>query len=67
MNRYAGLNLCVAADISQDDAHRHVLHCALPFMRRYVANARAGRRALVREIEGVNLEAEPPGPAESGE
>jgi predicted dienelactone hydrolase len=56
-----GLDFC--GDVPQDDAHRLVLHYALPFVRRYVARARAGGRVLVREIEGVQLTAEPHGPA----
>jgi predicted dienelactone hydrolase len=49
-------------DLPQDTAHRLVLHYAVPFMRRYLARARAGGHALAREIEGVQLTAEPHGP-----
>jgi hypothetical protein len=62
VSRSTGIAFCVAGDISQGDAHRLVLRYALPFMRRYVANARAGSRVLVREVEGVKLAAEPHGP-----
>jgi predicted dienelactone hydrolase len=67
VSRFTGINLCVAADISQEDAHRLVLRYAVPFMRRYVAGARAGKRALVRKTDGVILTAEPRGPAEARE
>jgi len=62
VNPHTGVNLCVAGDIAQDDAHRLVLHYALPFMRRYVATARAGGRILVRPVKGVHLTADPHGP-----
>ncbi len=58
-NGLGGLNLCVPGDISQDDAHRLVLHYALPFMRRYLAGKRGGARTLVRQIDGVVLTSEP--------
>jgi hypothetical protein len=56
----------VPDDISQEDAHRLVLRYAVPFMRRYVAGARAAGRALVRKTKGVLLTAEPRGPAAAG-
>lgn len=55
----AGLNLCVPGDISQEDAHRLVLHYAVPFWRRYLANQKGAGRALTRPIDGVVLTSEP--------
>jgi predicted dienelactone hydrolase len=66
VSRYTGLNLCVADDIAQEDAHRLVLRYAVPFMRRYLLNSRAEKRALVRKTKGVVLTAEPRGPAAAG-
>ena len=54
-----GVSLCVPGDISQDDAHRLILHYALPFFRRYVRGDRPAGRVLVRSIPGVVLTAEP--------
>jgi predicted dienelactone hydrolase len=51
--------LCVPGDISQDDAHRLVLHYALPFLRRYLAGKPVPSRRLVRAVAGVTVEAEP--------
>jgi predicted dienelactone hydrolase len=48
-------------ELSQDTAHGLVLHYAVPFMRRYVAHARAGSRTLTRQVTGVDLTAEPKG------
>ena len=54
-----GVSLCVPGDISQDDAHRLILHYALPFFRRYVRGQRAAGRVLTRPIPGVVLTADP--------
>jgi predicted dienelactone hydrolase len=54
-----GVSLCIPGDISQDDAHRLILHYALPFFRRYVRGQRAAGRVLVRPISGVVLTADP--------
>jgi predicted dienelactone hydrolase len=54
-----GVSLCVPGDISQDDAHRLILHYALPFFRRYVRGQRAAGRVLARQIPGVVLTADP--------
>jgi len=54
-----GVSLCVPGDISQDDAHRLILHYALPFFRRYVRGQRAAGRVLMRPIPGVVLTADP--------
>jgi predicted dienelactone hydrolase len=51
--------LCVPGDIDQDTAHRLVLHYALPFFRRYLAERHVPRRALARQIDGVVLTADP--------
>ncbi len=51
-------NLCVPGDISQDDAHRLVLHYAVPFLRRYVAGRAVAIRRLARPVRGVTVEAE---------
>jgi predicted dienelactone hydrolase len=58
-NHDLNVSFCVPTDISQDDAHRRVLHYAIPFLRRYVANARGGGRVLERPIDGVEVTAEP--------
>ena len=58
-NPVIGSNFCVPADISQEDAHRLVLHYALPFFRHYLAGRALPARALVQGIPGVNLQAEP--------
>jgi len=50
---------CVPGDISQDDAHRLVLHYALPFERRYLARRPVASRRFTRAIPGVSVEAEP--------
>jgi predicted dienelactone hydrolase len=50
---------CVPGDISQEDAHRLVLHYALPFERRYLAQRPVASRRLTRAIPGVTVEAEP--------
>jgi hypothetical protein len=50
---------CVPGDISQDDAHRLVLHYALPFERRYLARRTVASRRLTRAVPGVTVEAEP--------
>jgi predicted dienelactone hydrolase len=52
-------SLCVADDISQKKAHRLILRYALPFFRRYLANARAASSALRRRVRGVNLTSDP--------
>jgi predicted dienelactone hydrolase len=52
-------NLCVPGDISQDDAHRLVLHYAIPFLRRYVAGQPVASRRLVPATPGATVEAEP--------
>lgn len=54
-----GTNFCVPADISQAEAHRLVLHFAVPFFRHYLAGRSHPERALVQPIPGVNLQAEP--------
>jgi hypothetical protein len=41
------------------DAHRLVLHYALPFERRYLARRPVAIRRLTRAIPGVTVEAEP--------
>jgi len=58
-NHDLDVSLCVPTDISQDDAHGLVLHYAVPFFRRYLANARRAGRTLVRPVAGVELTAEP--------
>ena len=58
-NGFAGLDLCVAEDISQEDAHRLVLRYALPFARRYLHGRRGAGRALVKQVDGVVLTSEP--------
>jgi predicted dienelactone hydrolase len=58
-NADLGVDLCVAEDISQGDAHRLVLRYALPFAERYLAGRRAAGRALGREVRGVVLEEDP--------
>jgi predicted dienelactone hydrolase len=60
----ANANLCVPADISQEDAHRLVLTYAVPFFRRYLlskkrAVVRAADKALTTQIDGVVLTSEP--------
>ena len=55
---FAG-NVCVPGDITQDAAHALVLHYAEPFFRRYLANVRRMERTLVKQIDGVELTAEP--------
>lgn len=57
-NGLAGLDLCVPDDISQEDAHRLILHYAVPFTRRHLAGKRGGARALKRQIDGVVLTSE---------
>jgi predicted dienelactone hydrolase len=54
-----GLDLCVAGDIRQDQAHDLVLRYALPFFRRYLDSRRSAGHALVRPVPGVDLTAEP--------
>src|SRR5262245_289912 len=58
-NHDLGVSLCVPGDISQDDAHRRIVHYALPFFQRYLRHRRSAGRALVRPIPGVRLQAEP--------
>jgi predicted dienelactone hydrolase len=58
-NEELNLSLCVPEDISQDAAHALVLHYAVPFFRRYLRNVRGAGRTLVRQIDGVELTAEP--------
>jgi len=58
-NEELGVSFCVPGDIDQDTAHRLVLHYALPFFRRYLAERHVPRRALTRQIDGVVLTAEP--------
>lgn len=58
-NHDLNLSLCVEADISQDAAHALVLHYAEPFFRRYLRNVRGAGRVLTRQIDGVELTAEP--------
>jgi predicted dienelactone hydrolase len=58
-NHDLGLSFCVAADISQEQAHDLTLHFALPFFRRYLGNAHTSLRPLVRPVKGVRLESEP--------
>ena len=60
----ANANLCVPADISQEDAHRLVLSYAVPFFRRYLlskkrAVLRAADKAITTQIDGVVLTSEP--------
>ena len=55
---FAG-NVCVPGDITQDVAHMLVLHYAEPFFRRYLANAHRVERTLVKQVDGVELTAEP--------
>jgi predicted dienelactone hydrolase len=52
-------SLCVPDDISQRKAHRLILRYAVPFFRRYLANARAASPALRRRVRGVKLTSEP--------
>jgi len=52
-------SFCVPGDISQDDAHRLVLHYAVPFMRRYLAGRAVATRRLTRTVRGVTVEAAP--------
>jgi predicted dienelactone hydrolase len=58
-NHDLGVSLCVPGDISQADAHRLVLHYAVPFLERYLAGRHRAGRALGRPIAGVTLTAEP--------
>jgi predicted dienelactone hydrolase len=58
-NQQLNVSLCIPTDISQDDAHRLILHYALPFFRRYVRGVRSAGRVLVRPIPGVVLTSEP--------
>jgi len=53
------LSLCVPTDVSQDDAHRLVLHYAVPFLRRYLTSARRTPRTLLHQVAGVVLTADP--------
>jgi predicted dienelactone hydrolase len=60
----ANLDLCVPADISQEEAHRLVLNYALPFFRRYLLSTkrpvlRAADKMLTTQIDGVVLTAQP--------
>jgi predicted dienelactone hydrolase len=57
-NHQLNVSLCVEKDVSQKKAHRLVLHYAVPFLRRYVMNARAASGALKQRIRGVKLTAE---------
>jgi predicted dienelactone hydrolase len=50
---------CVAEDIAQEEAHRLVLHYAVPFLRHYLGGRRGGLRALTRAVSGVEVRAEP--------
>jgi len=61
LNPDTHLNLCIADNISQDDAHRLILRYALPFFRRYLGTSRAAGRTLLRQVPGVILHAEPRG------
>ena len=58
-NPTLGTNFCVPADITQDEAHRLVLHYALPFFRRYLAGRPRPGPVLAQPIAGVTLQAEP--------
>lgn len=58
-SKQLGVSLCVPGDISQDDAHRLILHYALPFFRRYVRGQRAAGRVLARPIPGLVLTTDP--------
>jgi predicted dienelactone hydrolase len=58
-NDVLGVSFCVPDDIPQKTAHRLVLHYALPFFRRYLAERRVPERALTRQINGVVLTADP--------
>ena len=58
-NHDLGVSFCVPDDIPQDAAHGLVLHYALPFFRRYLANKQDAVHQLVRSVPGVRLEAEP--------
>jgi len=58
-NQQLGVSLCVPGDISQDEAHRLILHYALPFFRRYERGVRSAGHVLVRPTPGVVLTAEP--------
>ncbi len=58
-NHDLNISLCVEADISQDTAHALVLHYAVPFFRRYLRDVRGAGRILTRQIDGVELTAEP--------
>jgi predicted dienelactone hydrolase len=58
-NEELNVSLCVPEDITQDAAHALVVHYAVPFFRRYLLNVRGAGRTLVRQIDGVELTAEP--------
>jgi predicted dienelactone hydrolase len=58
-NHERNVSLCVPADIPQAKAHKLVLRYALPFLRRYVANARGASGALRRRTHGVKLTSGP--------
>jgi predicted dienelactone hydrolase len=58
-NPTLGTNFCVAADISQEDAHRLVLHYAVPFFRHYLSGRPRPTGLLDQPIAGVTLQAEP--------
>src|SRR5262245_10307593 len=51
----------LCGSISQDAAHALVLHYALLFFRRYLADRHVPLRALVRPVTGVHLETDPSG------
>lgn len=54
-----GVSFCVAADISQDQAHALALRFAVPFFLHYLANGHTALRPLVRPVAGVTLVSEP--------
>lgn len=58
-NEQLNVSLCVADDISQEDAHALVLRYAVAFMRHHLRGDRAPGRKLTRQVDGVALTAEP--------
>ncbi|HEV7731851.1 MAG TPA: hypothetical protein VGR62_06800 [Candidatus Binatia bacterium] len=50
---------CLPTDIPQDDAHRLIVHYAVPFFLHYLRDGRAAGKSIEKPTTGVDLTAEP--------
>jgi predicted dienelactone hydrolase len=58
-NPILGTDFCVPEDIAQEEAHRLILHFAVPFFQHYLSGRPLAAHALAQPLPGVVLQAAP--------